>query len=145
MKALVWTLRLFIGAVLLATGIGKLLDVPGFQNVLVTYQMFPEWSLPVIAIGFVVVELRLAEELLVGRDLVRAAWLATALHVLFTVFASVTMLRGLDIPNCGCFGVFMARPLTWGTVAEDVFMTLVSAALYVAARKSSQDSKRITT
>jgi len=67
------------------------------------------------------------------------------LHVLFTVFASVTMLRGLDIPNCGCFGVFMARPLTWGTVAEDVFMTLVSAALYVAARKSSQDSKRITT
>jgi hypothetical protein len=143
MKALVWTLRVLIGAVLLATGVGKLLDVPGFQNVLMTYQMFPDWSLPVIAIGFVVVEIRLAEELFVGRDIVRAAWLATAMHVLFTIFAAVTMLRGLDVPNCGCFGVFMARPLTWGTVGEDVVMTLLSSVLLVAARKLSQSSSGV--
>lgn len=35
---------------------------------------------------------------------------------------SVTLWRGLAIANCGCFGVFLARPLTAQTVVEDVVM-----------------------
>jgi len=34
------------------------------------------------------------------------------------------------VPNCGCFGVFWARPLTFITVAEDVFMVGISVLLF---------------
>ena len=54
---------------------------------------------------------------------------ATALHICFTLLATLTLLRGIDVPNCGCFGVFWARPLTFITVAEDVFMVGVCVLL----------------
>ncbi|MBC8645596.1 MAG: hypothetical protein H7X85_00410, partial [Thermoanaerobaculia bacterium] len=42
--------------------------------------------------------------------------------------------RGIAVPNCGCFGVFLARPLTWGTVLEDGGMVAASLALAALAR-----------
>ena len=79
------------------------------------------------------VELYLAAWLAVGQALALAALASVALHVVFTLWSAVTLLRKIDVPNCGCFGVFFARRLTWRTVAEDVFMLAVSAALYVLA------------
>lgn len=119
-------LRVAIGLILLATGIGKLLDVPGFMNVLRSYESFPYWSLPVIAVTFVIIELRLAEWLLVGKNLAGAALASTILHAMFTGWAALTLLRGIAVPNCGCFGVFLARPLTWSTVLEDFVMVAAS-------------------
>jgi hypothetical protein len=44
-------------------------------------------------------------------------------------------MRGLRLANCGCFGVFLPRPLGWSTVIEDLVMAGVCAALaFVAAR-----------
>ena len=70
----------------------------------------------------VLAELRLAEMLLFGRNVPLASGLATALHVFFIGWAGTALLRGLEIPNCGCFGVFLARPLTAQTIAEDLVM-----------------------
>jgi hypothetical protein len=42
----------------------------------------------------------------------------------------------LKLSNCGCFGVFLARPLDWGTVVEDGVMAALSAALLLLARRS---------
>ena len=143
--AVVWarrTCQWFVGLVLLSTGLGKLLDVPGFMGVIHTYQFFPAWAEPAVAVAFVVAELRLAEWILRGRGvagwgLARAGLASTVLHVCFTGWATLSLLRGLKIDNCGCFGVFLARPLTWGTVLEDVFMTGVSLALWrLAAREA---------
>jgi hypothetical protein len=123
-------LQYTIASILLVTGLGKLLDVPGFVQVLATYQAFPTWMLQPIAVTLVLGELRLAEWLFWGKRLSQAALTSLGLHVLFTGWAVVTLFRGIEVPNCGCFGVFWARPLTWITVGEDLFMVGISFALY---------------
>jgi hypothetical protein len=140
MKWLTIALQSFIALILLATGIGKLLDVPGFQSVLRSYQALPEWTIVPVSIGFVLVELRLAEYLIFGRNLRRAAMLSLLLHAAFTFWAVMTLLRGIEVPNCGCFGVFLARPLTWGTVGEDLFMVSISGLLWYLAGRHSINS-----
>ncbi len=128
-------LRCFIGAVLVATAIGKGLDVPGFAKVIDTYQVLAPWMLLPAAIAMPLIELALGLLLLSGLHTPKAAWASFSLHLVFIAWISVALLRGLNIPNCGCFGVFMARPLTPATVIEDGVMLLLSAALaFIAAR-----------
>jgi hypothetical protein len=129
-------LRLFLGLVLLATAAGKLLDVPGFAEVLRTYQAFPDAALRPLALAVPLVELALAVWLFSGRRLAAAAALAAVLHGIYAIWAAATLLRGLRVPNCGCFGVFFARPLGWRTVAEDGVLLGLSVWLLVLARKA---------
>ncbi|MEK9627772.1 MAG: MauE/DoxX family redox-associated membrane protein [Nitrospinota bacterium] len=121
-KTLVRVLRYFIASVLLLTGIGKLLDVPGFIKVIETYQIVPSSLQPAVAVSMVLIELKIAENLFRSLSLKLTALAATALHIGFTFLATITLIRGIEVPNCGCFGVFWARPLTYITVGEDIFM-----------------------
>ena len=104
------SLRLFIAVVLLTTGLGKALDIPGFVEVLITYQALADWMLYLVALGMTTTELIISFWLFSGRLVFWAALASLGLHVVFTLWTAVTFLRGLDIPNCGCFGVFFARP-----------------------------------
>jgi hypothetical protein len=132
-------LRYFIASVLLLTGIGKLLDVPGFIEVIDTYKIIPTFLQPAIAVSMVLVELKIAENLFRKINIEITALAATALHICFTLLATLTLLRGIEVPNCGCFGVFWARPLTIITVAEDVFMVGVCVFLLkLVHRKEGQ-------
>ncbi len=127
--------RFAIAAILAATAAGKLLDVPGFAEVLRTYEAFPSSSLLPIAIAVAAAESLLAVWLATGRLLPAAAASAAAMHAAYGAFAALTLARGLRPPNCGCFGVFLARPLTWATVAEDGALAALSLALVVLARR----------
>jgi len=42
----------------------------------------------------------------------------------------------LRLSNCGCFGVYLRRPLTWATVAEDAALVLFSLLLFALARRN---------
>ena len=64
-----------------------------------------------------------------------AALLSVLLHAGFMLLALVSLYRGLELENCGCFGVFLARPLTWSTPFEDLALVLVSLLLFLSARK----------
>jgi len=119
-------LQYFIASVLLLTGIGKLLDVPGFVDVLITYQAIPGWGLHLVAITMVLVELRISEWLFRDKTLVQGALSSFMLHSIFTMWAAITLIRGVSVLNCGCFGVFFVRPLTILTVAEDLVLVLAS-------------------
>ena len=130
-----FALRLFVGLVLLATAAGKLLDVEGFARVLGTYEAFPEGSLPPLAVAVPLVELGLALWLFSGRNRAAAAAAAVGLHAAYAGWAAATLLRGLRLANCGCFGVFFPRPLTWRTVVEDLAMAGASAWLFAIARR----------
>jgi hypothetical protein len=138
-KKLELGLRYFIASVLFLTGIGKLLDVPGFIEVIDTYKIIPTFLQPAIAVSMVLVELKIAENLFRKINLKITALAATALHIGFALLATLTLLRGVEVANCGCFGVFWARPLTIITVAEDVFMVGVCVLLLkLLQRKESQ-------
>jgi methylamine utilization protein MauE len=134
-KALRGFLRFAIALVLAATAIGKLLDVPGFARVLGTYRAFSDGLLLPLAWSIPAAELALAAWLVTGRRLYGAALASAAMHAVYAAWSAVAIARGLKLDNCGCFGVFLARPLNWGTVAEDGAMVIFSAALAGLARR----------
>lgn len=121
---------MLIGVILFATCLGKALDIEGYLRVLETYRTFPHWSLPIVGCAVLMAEGGLAVWLLSGRHVALVSLFAAFLHFAFTALSAITLLRGIAVPNCGCFGVFLARPLTWGTVLEDVFMIGLCLALY---------------
>lgn len=115
-----------------ATGIGKLLDVAGFARVLAGYRLLPAPLLLPVAWGVTLAELAVAAGLVLRRWRRPAAAAAAALAVLDAAVLTITLLRGIPLDNCGCFGVFLARPLRPYTPLEDVAM-LAAALLVLAA------------
>ena len=133
-----WGCRLLIGGVLLASALGKSLDMPGFVDVLVTYQLFPAWSLWPLALGITGIEWVLAVWILVGRHLPTGALIALGLNGLYAIGLFVTLLRGLDLPNCGCYGVFLPQPLRWYSPLEDLVLVGICALLRIGAKRSDK-------
>jgi Methylamine utilisation protein MauE len=127
--------RWFVGLVLIATGVGKLLDVPGFVGVLAAYDLLPTWANVALAHTLPFVELATGIALVTGRLVELAGWAAVGLHVMLLSAVFITLARGLEVANCGCFGVFLARPLTLGTAVEDGVMLALSAAVVAIARR----------
>lgn len=127
-RTLFWTIRSFLGALFLATGIGKLLDNRGFAQVIATYELgIPEPGLLPLALGVSLLELAVGINILRGWRLKQNVLATLAFHIGYTALAAATLVRGLPIENCGCFGVFLARPLRWSMVGEDLALTTVSA------------------
>jgi hypothetical protein len=131
----VLVLRLLIGLVLLVTSTGKFLDLAGFAEIVGTYKVLPEFLLFPAGLALAVTELGLALFLLLGWYLRLAAAAVVALHIVFMLWLAVADLRGLEIENCGCFGVFWGRPLTAWTYLEDGVMLALSLGLLAALRR----------
>ena len=131
-KVLIYRILFFF--LFATTSVGKLLNVAGFTDVLSTYQLFPGWSLGVVAWGLTLFELYLAIEIILARRLLWVAACTVLLHVGYVLIALVSNLRDIHIPNCGCFGVFWARPMSWTTVFEDLIMLVISIGFYSAVR-----------
>ncbi len=118
--------RLFVGLILISTGIGKLLDIPGFVSVLDAYQLTPFWITKILAYSLPFIEFLTGLTLLISRRYILGLWVAVILHLLMLIAVTVTYLRGISVENCGCFGVFLARPLSFQTIIEDLFMLVMS-------------------
>ena len=128
--------RWFVGLVLVATGTGKALDLAGFVQVLAAYDLLPNWGNVLLAYSLPCIELTVGLCLLTGIWLVLAAWVAVGLHLLLLGAVVITLWRGLRIANCGCFGVFLARPLSGLAAIEDLVMLGLSlAVLWQACRE----------
>ena len=127
--------RVFVGAVLLATGLGKVLDIPGFAQVVASYELLPAFGNSLVAFVLPFVELATGLALVLDRGTVVAARVAVGLHAMLVGVVLSALGRGLVIENCGCFGVFLARPLGPSTLVEDLVMLALSAlALRFASR-----------
>ena len=130
-----WCCRLLIGGVLLASALGKSLDLPGFVDVLVTYQLLPSWSLWPVAVMIIAVEWVLAAWILSGWQLPTSAFLALMLNGLYAAGLIMTLFRGLDLPNCGCYGVFFPLPLRWYSPLEDLVLVGICSVLRIGAKE----------
>jgi uncharacterized membrane protein YphA (DoxX/SURF4 family) len=134
-------LRCVLGVLILATGVGKLLDVPGFVDVVETYRLglsdAQAWTSAILVIC---IEIGIGVWLLSGLMLRSAAIAAAALNMGWFAMLSSALWRGLQLENCGCFGVFFARPLRWYSPLED--LVIVAACLLLA--RLAQPSVRAT-
>lgn len=130
--------RIFVGLILISTGLGKLLDMSGFVWVLDAYQIMPLWMSRIIAYTLPFIEFVTGLMLVYSSRPQFAAWIAVLLHVVMLSVVTITYQRGIEIENCGCFGVFLARPLTLQTLFEDLFMLTMSIfALFLVYRTDS--------
>jgi len=129
-------LRVVVGGILLASALGKSLDLPGFVDVLVTYHTFPDWSLGPIAISITVIEWVLGVSILSGRRLATGALAGLVLNTTYAIWTTLSLLHGLDLPNCGCYGVFFPQPLRWYSPLEDLLLVGMCYAVWKSARKS---------
>lgn len=133
MKAVRVALVLLIGGVLLIAAIGKLLDNRHFAEVLAQWQLFPSWSLLPLGVVASFSELLLAAWLFSGWHLRQAAIVGVLFHVGYVAATVVTLLRGIRLPDCGCFGIFFPHPLDWTMAFEDTGFAALSFLLYLIA------------
>jgi hypothetical protein len=123
-------IRAFFILLLGASALGKLLDMQGFYTVVATYQLLPSAVIPLSAWLLVAVEFGLFLALSHGKDIKRVAALVIFLHCIYFMWLAIALWRGLDIPNCGCFGVYFPRPLTAFSLLEDGFLLILSGILF---------------
>ncbi len=127
-------LRFAFAALLLVAGVAKLLDFPGFVAVVATYRTLPDFLLVPAALALTLVELVLGVWLLWGSRLPEAAIATVLLHLGYLGWLVLALARGLDLPNCGCFGVFFPQRLTPWMLLEDGVLLALSLLLYLGAR-----------
>jgi hypothetical protein len=134
--ALYGLLRTFLGGLIFAAGAGKALDIAGFVEVIRTYRLglADDLLLP-IGFGTAALELALGTWLFAGRRLTGAARVSIALNAGYGLLLTSALWRGLDLDNCGCFGVFLASPLRWYSPLESLALVGGSYLLLRLARE----------
>lgn len=135
MRALRLALVLLIGGVLCVAAIGKLLDNRHFAEVFAQWRLLPSWSLLPSGVVLSLLELALALWLFSGWRLAQAALVSVLFHLGYTFGTAITLLRGISLPDCGCFGILFAHPLDWPMAVEDVITALLSVVLYGIASR----------
>lgn len=132
-------LKFFFAVLVLATGIGKLLDNRGFADVILTYQFGMSHSVAmVLGLSVSLFELFLGIFIIMEKQHVRNAVLLTLMHFGYVGLAALSNIRGLNLQNCGCFGVFWGRPLTWWTVVEDLVLMALSGLFLLVCRSKAK-------
>jgi hypothetical protein len=134
---LFWACRLSVGGNLLLSALGKSLDLAGFVEVLVTYRAMPASFLWPIALMVTGLEWVLGGWALSGWRLAAGALAALFLYAGYALVMTISLVRGLDLANCGCFGVFFPQPLRWYSPLEDLVLVGMCYALRITARKVS--------
>jgi len=132
-----WACRLFVGGILLVSALGKSLDLAGFVEVLFTYRAMPASFLWPIALMVTGLEWVLGVWVLSGWRLATGALAALVLYAGYAVVMTLSLVRGLDLANCGCYGVFFPQPLRWYSPLEDLVLAGMCYALRITARKVS--------
>ncbi len=131
-----WALALagLLALVFAATGLGKALDVVGFARILGDFDLFPRALLLPLALAVTLLEFAIAAGLLQAPLRATAALAAMMVAAGNAAVLGLTLARGIALENCGCFGVFWARPLTWVSPLEDGVLLVMAWMVWRAAR-----------
>lgn len=141
LRARPWA-RILLAGLLSAMAAGQLSDPGGFADIMSTYGIGGATVASVVAAALVGGELLAAVGLVSKAALTRrrAASLALAVAVAWSLLGTQAFLRGLDLDNCGCFGVHLAQPLRWWVLVQDLeFMAL---AWWVRFRRVGTPARR---
>ena len=133
--AVLLALRLFFALLMLAAAAGKLANMAGFFGVVAAYRALPFWLVPSAAWAMALTELALGTWLLTARAQGAAALALIGIHLVYLLWLVAALLRGVPIENCGCFGVYLGRPLTPHTLLEDLTLLGLATGLWLLVRR----------
>ncbi len=122
--------RLVVGGVLVYAGAGKAAGPSEeFALIISYYQLLPKDMVMTVAAFLPWVEVFLGWALLLGVFRRAAAFGATALFGFFLLALTSVLARGIELPNCGCFGDAMHFTIPQALLFDSVMLALCWAAL----------------
>lgn len=95
--------RTFLGLIFLAAGVGKILDVATFADVLYRFSLLPIAAVNSAAVAIPFIDLMIGVLLILGVLRRPALILALTASVVFTIATLQAAIRGIGL-DCGCFG-----------------------------------------
>jgi putative oxidoreductase len=101
----IWAARIGVAITFLVAAVPKVIDLEPFAIDIRNYQVFPEWSLHLLAAIVPMVEIVGAVAIASGRE----RWVRSGAVVLglltaaFVALVASVIIRGIDL-QCGCFG-----------------------------------------
>lgn len=130
--------RFSLAALLLAMAFGQISDLPGFVDIMKTYEVGEE------TIAYALTMFLLLGEILGGLGLLVAnvgqerwriysAGAALGVAFLWSFLALQAFARGLNVPNCGGFGVHLAQPLGGGILVQNAIFIVWALAAFMGA------------
>jgi hypothetical protein len=97
--------RVAVGAVLLYAGFIKAIGPSAeFAAILEAYKLFPPSFLTPLSVAVPYVEMWAGLFVLTGLYTRQAFFAAASLFTIFLVALASTLVRGIDLASCGCFG-----------------------------------------
>jgi uncharacterized membrane protein YphA (DoxX/SURF4 family) len=127
--ALIFILRVAIGALLVVAAAFKLHDgAAASVESVAAYRILPAFLVTVLGVALPYIELALGGYLVLGLFVRVVGWIVTAQFALFAVAVSTLVIRHLPA-DCGCFGSGLPTPPSWGHVAADVLLAVVSGVI----------------
>lgn len=144
-KNVLLTIRLLLGIIFLASGVGKLIDSSDARYLIELlaseFYWLIEYTDPIV-MGTSVLELILAGLLISGKKLTLSLWASLALVSVFTVVLGHFYLQGMNIASCGCFGALgIGGGLTATLIRNGVLLVLITASLFLHPRYLKTGSK----
>lgn len=120
--------RWYFSALLLAMALGQALVFRGFVEILRDFHVGGANAAWAIGIALFAGEVVTAV-LLLGRTGWRKAGAAFGLltTVGWTALAVQAFARGLEVDNCGCFGIYLGQPLRWWVLLQDAWFVGIAA------------------
>lgn len=142
-KTLTLISRFVLGALFLASGIGKLLEPrQEFIALVQSFGVLPDALAAIYGTLLPWVELVVAVLLLIGLYTRLAAAVAGLMLLSFIIAISVVFVRDGSLANCGCFGAFAIKESPETLLARDgLFMLLVAQLLYSRVRPLALDQR----
>lgn len=146
-KNILLTIRILLGLIFLASGIGKLIDSSDARylvELLATeFYWLIEYANPIV-IGTSLLELFLAILLLLGKKLKPVLWASLLLVSLFTIVLGYFYLQGMNIASCGCFGALgIGGGLEATLIRNGVLLILITGGLSLVYKTGIKNKKII--
>lgn len=143
------TIRIILGFIFLASGIGKLID-SGYVNydlirlLSTTFYWIIEYAAAII-ISISLIELLVAMMFLWGKKIKWAFSVSLLMLMGFSSVLGYFYLQGMNVASCGCFGAFgFSSGLEFTLIRNGVMMLLTIAGL-VLLNKKEYPAKESTT
>ena len=130
---LVLILRLFLAAVFIYAGVGKILNPAAFAEDIDNYSMLPYLLVTIMAAIMPWVEVLCGLLLIFGKWIKGATLLLIAMNFVFIIAIGSALARGLDI-SCGCFAMSDdGIKVGYKRLLEDVVFLVAAVIIYYRA------------
>lgn len=130
---LLWLLHFLIGMMFIIMGVLKLISGEKWlTKTILSYQIISRNILvTIVARVLPISEVLLGVMLVLGLFTQLSLAISYGMISTFTYLLMYSLYRGITIDDCGCFGNYYQRQVSWNTVSRNLLLLLTISILYI--------------